>query len=94
MGENLALFEPVADIPKLPLPWSEEDFESGVSRGPSVCLESCENSGGIYAELVKALTLWYGFTALNTSLSTVQTNFPGFPSSRSSNLLNPISAKG
>jgi hypothetical protein len=60
MGENLSLFEPVADIPKLPLPWSEADFDAGSSRGPYVCLESGENGGGVYAELIKALTLWYG----------------------------------
>ena len=62
MCENLSLFDPVADIPKLPLPWPEADFEAGVSRGPYVCLESGGNGGGVYAELIKALTLWYKLT--------------------------------
>jgi len=58
MAEQLSLFEPVADMPNLTLPWPEEDFDAGVSRGPPVCLESGGGNGGIYAELVKALTLW------------------------------------
>ena len=58
MGENLALFEPIANIPKLTLPWPEADFEAGISQGPHGCLESGQGNGGIYAEMVKALTLW------------------------------------
>ncbi len=59
LGENLSLFEPVTDIPKLTLPWPEADFDAGVSRGPHVCLESGESGGGVYAELIKAGMLWY-----------------------------------
>ncbi|KAK5061460.1 hypothetical protein LTR84_008003 [Exophiala bonariae] len=58
LGENLSLFEPVADITRLPLPWPEADFEAGVSRGAPVCLASGGSGGGIYAEMVKAMTLW------------------------------------
>lgn len=56
--EKLSHFEPIADIPKLPLPWPEKDFDAGISRGPYICLESGGVNGGIYAELIKALTLW------------------------------------
>lgn len=58
MGEHLSFFEPIADIPKLSLPWVEVDFDVGIPHGPPVCLESDGGNGGIYAELVKAVTLW------------------------------------
>lgn len=54
----MALFEPVADIARLPLPWPEADFEAGYSRAPPVSLTSGGSGGGIYAEMVKAMTLW------------------------------------
>ena len=56
--EPLVLFEPIADVTKVTLPWSEAEFIAGVMQGPNVCLESDWSSGGIYAELIKVLTLW------------------------------------
>ena len=58
LGEHLLLFEPIADIPKLTLPWPDADFDTGFSRGPHGCLESHGPNGGLYAELIKAMTLW------------------------------------
>ncbi len=56
-AEQLSLFEPVADIPNLTLPWPDKEFDSRVSRDFYVTLSSGGN-GGIYAEMIKALTLW------------------------------------
>ena len=58
-NEKLSSFAPLAELPNLPLPWPEDDFESGVAKGSSATLTSTESNGGMYAELVKALTLWY-----------------------------------
>jgi hypothetical protein len=58
LGENLVLFEPIADVAKVTLPWPEVDFTAGVMQGPNAYLESDWSSGGIYSELVKILTLW------------------------------------
>jgi hypothetical protein len=57
-ADKLVLFEPIADMPSLTLPWPEEDFETRIPRCPPVYLKSGRSNGGIYAELVKALTLW------------------------------------
>ena len=46
------------NIRELALPWSEEDFEVGLSSGPKICLESGISNGGIYCELIKALIFW------------------------------------
>jgi hypothetical protein len=58
LGEPLVLFEPIVDVAKVTLPWPEAEFTAGVMQGPQVCLDSDRSSGGIYAELVKVLTLW------------------------------------
>ncbi len=59
LGEPLVLFEPIANVAKVPLPWPEVDFATGVAKGPTVCLESDMSSGGVYSELVRVSTLWY-----------------------------------
>ncbi|KAH7148987.1 hypothetical protein B0J13DRAFT_295137 [Dactylonectria estremocensis] len=56
--ERLALFEPIANMHDLPLPWPEEDFEAGMSRCPTVTLKSRQSNGGIFCELIRALTFW------------------------------------
>ena len=43
----------------LSLPWREEDFEVCQLSRPLVSLGSGETNGGMYCEMVKALTLWY-----------------------------------
>ena len=58
LGEHLLLFEPIADIPKLTLRWPDADSDLGVSRGRHGCLESRRPNEGLYAELIKAMTLW------------------------------------
>ena len=61
-GDNLSFFEPIADLAKLNLPWSEEEFEAGVPRCPPDYLNpdrSDETVGrSLYAEVIKAFTLW------------------------------------
>ena len=44
---------------KLALPWPEADFEAGYSRSAPVTLDSSQGNGGIFAEVVKILTLWW-----------------------------------
>ncbi|KAH7148209.1 hypothetical protein EDB81DRAFT_791762 [Dactylonectria macrodidyma] len=56
--ERLALFEPIANMENLPLPWPEEDFEAGMSQCPTVSLKSQQSNGGIYCELIRGLTFW------------------------------------
>ncbi|KIX03502.1 uncharacterized protein Z518_07055 [Rhinocladiella mackenziei CBS 650.93] len=57
-GECLSLLKPVADTGNLALPWPEEDFDIGVTDYPRVTLNSNQSNGGIYTEVIKALTLW------------------------------------
>ena len=63
---KLSSFEPIALSPNLPLPWPEEDFKAGNSESNPVKLTSSESNGGIYAELVKVMTLWYVMTVFST----------------------------
>lgn len=58
LGEHLSLFDPITDISNLTLPWPEADFDAGVCPSLRSCLTSHVSNGGIYSELVKALTLW------------------------------------
>ena len=43
----------------LALPWREEDFDECQLGQPLVSLRSGETSGGLFSELVRALSLWY-----------------------------------
>jgi hypothetical protein len=43
---------------KLALPWPEADFEAGYLRTSQVTLDSALSNGGVYAEIIKILTLW------------------------------------
>lgn len=54
----------------LPLPWCEEDFEVCQSNRPLVSLSSGETNGGIYCEMIKAMTLWY-ICSLNATRRTI-----------------------
>ncbi|KIX99503.1 uncharacterized protein Z520_05079 [Fonsecaea multimorphosa CBS 102226] len=49
---------------KLTLPWTEEDFNAGIATNPKLCLKSGDSNGGIYGELIKALTFWSEVNAL------------------------------
>jgi hypothetical protein len=61
-ADNLSFFELIADLANLSLPWSEEEFEAGVSTCSPDCLSLGRSNGTIgrslYAEVIKALTLW------------------------------------
>lgn len=58
LGENLLLFEPIANVRALSLPWPKADFEDGISRSPSISLESGGSNGEFYAEFIKGMTVW------------------------------------
>jgi hypothetical protein len=57
-GDRLQLFEPIANIKELTLPWPEDDYENGIAQSPRMCLESSMSHGGVFAELIRAMTLW------------------------------------
>ncbi len=57
-NEQLSSFAPLTELPNLPLPWPEDDYESGLAKATPATITSAKSNGGIYAELVKALTLW------------------------------------
>lgn len=42
----------------LSLPWTDEDFDAGLAGHPRVSLESEDSNGSVFAELVKATTIW------------------------------------
>lgn len=55
---KLSSFDPLATLPNLPLPCPEDEFEAGLLQSTPVTIHSTESNGGIYAELIKVLTLW------------------------------------
>ena len=57
-SERLSLFESGADMLSLPLPWPEDEFIAGVSKSPRAFLQSDYGNGGLFAELIKVLTIW------------------------------------
>lgn len=57
-SEGLLHFQLADDMLDLPLPWPEEDFDAGAAACDPVTLESVPSNGGIYSEIIKALTLW------------------------------------
>lgn len=68
-SERLMLFEPVADILNLTLPWPEEEFECGISTHTRVSLESVQSNGGIFSEIIKVITLWYGIPGAASAMT-------------------------
>ncbi|KAF7561041.1 hypothetical protein G7046_g3107 [Stylonectria norvegica] len=56
--ERLEIFEPVADMEGIPLPWPEEDFDAGFSTCTRTTVKSVRGNGGIFSELVKGMTFW------------------------------------
>lgn len=57
-SDRLTAFESSTAIDNLPLPWTEEEFNSGVPRLPVTTLKSGTSNGGIFSELIKALSIW------------------------------------
>ncbi|KAF4956374.1 hypothetical protein FGADI_3951 [Fusarium gaditjirri] len=55
---NLSLFEAIADVENLPLPWSEVDFAVGTSCSAIATIANGVCSGSIFAELVRSLNIW------------------------------------
>lgn len=56
-SEKLFTSSAIETAQKLTLPSREEDFEAGLS-GPPVSLSSGQSNGGLYCELIKAMSLW------------------------------------
>ncbi|KAI0448227.1 hypothetical protein F4803DRAFT_14184 [Xylaria telfairii] len=48
----------------LSLPWTDQDFDAGLAGYPRVSLESEESNGGVFAELIRATTIWYSVVSL------------------------------
>lgn len=46
-------------VEHLSLPWHEDDFEACRLSQPLVSLSSGTTNGGIWCELVKAMSIWY-----------------------------------
>lgn len=57
-SERSHQFDPEANISNLALPWPDEDFHAGISICAPASLESIKSNGGIFSELIRALTLW------------------------------------
>jgi hypothetical protein len=57
-SESSSLFEPTAEVKNMRLPWSEEDFNAGVSNVPAVKLKMAQSNGGVFSEMIKGMTLW------------------------------------
>ncbi|KAI0814108.1 hypothetical protein GGR55DRAFT_634031 [Xylaria sp. FL0064] len=74
--DNSTQFELKGDLLQLPLPWLDEEFDAGVGALSQVTLSS-ERSGGIFAELIKAGTIWHSVVSLLKSPETsLQTRVP------------------
>ncbi|KAI1421451.1 hypothetical protein F5Y12DRAFT_705530 [Xylaria sp. FL1777] len=69
-SDNDAQFEPKGDLLKLPLPWPDADFDVGMAGPPHVSLSSQGSSDSIFAELIKASTIWYSVSSLLKSPET------------------------
>jgi hypothetical protein len=48
----------VTGMDKVPLPWPEADFEAGHTRSAPATLKTGHAHGGIFAEVIKIMTLW------------------------------------
>lgn len=45
---------------KLKLPWGENGFEAGFYAGAMASLDSEQSNHGLYSELIRVMTYWYG----------------------------------
>ncbi|KAI8947499.1 hypothetical protein F4801DRAFT_582324 [Xylaria longipes] len=62
--EKGAQFKLEGNTSTIPLPWPDEDFDAGLARHPQVSLDSEESNGSVFAELIKATTIWYSVVSL------------------------------
>jgi len=58
LGESLTVFESITDVLKFTLPWGESDFDAGTAQDSDTYLDSGRTDGRIFAELIKAFTMW------------------------------------
>ncbi|KAI0425589.1 hypothetical protein F5Y09DRAFT_321428 [Xylaria sp. FL1042] len=63
-SDNGAEFGPKGVVRKLPLPWPDEEFDAGVGAPSQASLSSEGSGGGVFAELIKAATIWYSVVSL------------------------------
>lgn len=57
-SEGLSVIEGGETTLRLTLPWREEDFEAGTPSKPRSSIASGQSNGGLFCELIKAMTLW------------------------------------
>ncbi|KAI0487018.1 hypothetical protein F4859DRAFT_324250 [Xylaria cf. heliscus] len=63
-SEKGAQFKLEGDASKLPLPWPDENFDAGLAEPSQMSLDSEESNGSVFAELIKATTIWYSVVSL------------------------------
>lgn len=61
---SMIVRQPPESTLKLTLPWREEDFEVGIPSQPRACLDSGQSNGGLFCELIKAMTIWSAVNGL------------------------------
>jgi hypothetical protein len=57
-SESMAVVDTCGDIPKLSLPWRDEDFDMETPSTPRVTLDSDQNNGGLFCELARVMAIW------------------------------------
>ncbi|KAM3083425.1 hypothetical protein ACMFMG_004075 [Clarireedia jacksonii] len=73
-SEALSHFQSSSDMRKFPLPCPEYEFSSGSLITPGGCLSSDRSNGGLFAEVLKALTLWSSVASLTKGNESVVSN--------------------
>lgn len=61
-SEPSTFFESTETLKTLALPWLEEDFAAGQTSNPQETLESGNRDSGMWASLIRILTLWFAFS--------------------------------
>ncbi|KAH7191847.1 uncharacterized protein B0J16DRAFT_393909 [Fusarium flagelliforme] len=76
-SEKLFRFEAIADVGNLPLPWSDDSFEAGVTLDGVATVENGVDTGSVFAELIRGLHLWCSVVSVVRSKdTTLNTRIP------------------
>ncbi|KAK6371287.1 hypothetical protein LTS17_009018 [Exophiala oligosperma] len=75
-GEDFSIVRQTADIDNLPLPWPSKDFKSGITDTAPAFLNSKTSNGGVYMEVIRALTLWNFVLAFFKTPDELKTRVP------------------
>ncbi|KAF4963112.1 hypothetical protein FSARC_8825 [Fusarium sarcochroum] len=68
-SEKLFHFDAITNVYDLPLPWPEDSFAAEFSRSPVATIKNKSN-GGIFADLIRGLTLWCSVVSVVRSTET------------------------